>query len=633
MTNPGRSWALAGLLAAGTLGGAGTAPTVMLLVHSAIAVLVGIELCSRTSPDPVHRLVLLPLLGFSATVFAGVCAADYGYGALTTLLEMAAFLGVAWLAFRGGGRFLEQLRIVLPAAALLQVGYVLFRRLTLDEWRSAGTFFNPNHLSAWLVAAMLLLLGSRHSRPSTRVGILHGGAILALFAGQVLSGSRGAFVGLAAGALYLLIIAWRSLKRKEKLAGVAVIALAGAVVAGAMVLRFREPDRFSLHRTGIWSGAVDMVLDNPWIGVGPNQFDWNARRYQFADGEGFLSYDHLYSGSHSDWLRLPAEFGIPATILLLLVLLGSAAVIRDRRRSGSLPPSSAGAVAALLALLVQSAFQNLSHSPAVYLTAAALIGGLLGRTNPLPSQRTRNRSWRGFVRLGSFLGCAVLLITFTAADVGPYLAHRLTNGLGRVPARADLERAVQLNKLQPHIRMSLAESYLSDGPLTLEGYQAARAHGEEAVRLHPGDAELRRRLARIEARGCRELFRDQASRERAFLHYRKAEQLAPFMAIIPLEAGDFLYTVSDPGGAIAAADRVLALEPGSVPPRLLKAAALLAQDGAAALPRARALRQEAAAIVEAAAGAGRENEYARVMLEIDPNREAVLVQWMEQLSR
>ena len=32
------------------------------------------------------------------------------------------------------------------------------------------------------------------------------------------------------------------------------------------------------------------------------------------------------------------------------------------------------------------------------------------------------------------------------------------------------------------------------------------------------------------------------------------------MAMIPLEAGDFLLSVSDPEGAAAAADRVLALE-------------------------------------------------------------------------
>jgi O-antigen ligase len=568
-----------------------------------------------------------------AVALAGAGAATYGYGALTAVQELAVCLGVAWLAVRGGMPFLKRLGIVLPAAALLQVGYVLFRRLAHDEWRSAGTFFNPNHLAAWLVAALLLLAGSRDRRPSTRESMLLGGAILVLFTGQVLSGSRGAFIGLGAGALYLIFIAWRTLKRRERIVVVAVLTLAGAVVAGAMIQRFRGPDRFSLHRTGIWSGTIAMVADNPWTGVGPNQFNWSARQYQFDDGEGALAYDHLYSNSHSDWLRLPAEFGIPGTVFLILSLFGSASMIRKRRKTGTLPPSSAGAVAALLALLVQAAFQNLSHSPAVYLTAAALIGGLLGRTDPLPSQRTRNRSWRGSVRLGSLAGCAVLLITFIAVDVGPYLAYRLTAGQDRAPTQAELQLAVGYNRIQPYIRMSLAESYLSRGALTLEAYQAARVHGEEAVRLHAGDAELRRRLARIEARGCRELYRDKASRERAHRRYLEAEKLAPFLAMIPLEAGDFLYTVSDFHGAIEAADRVLILEPGSVPPRLLKATALLAGDGAASLQQARSLRQEAVAIVEASAGERRENKYAEVMLEIDPDRAAVLDRQMAQISR
>ena len=624
---------LAGLLIAGTLGDGGNGPLVMLLVHLGVAVLVGSELGFHGQGEPLPRTVLWPLLGFMAATLAAAATSPYGYGALTTLLEMAVFFGIAWLAVRGGMPFLDRLRTVLPIAALAQVGYVMVRRLFLDEWRSAGTFFNPNHLAAWLVVAVLLLAGSRDRRPTTREWTLHGIAVLVLFAGLVLSGSRGGMVGLGVGGLYLLIVGWGRMTRRERSAAVAGAVLVGVVLAGAMVRRFQGPDRFSLHRTGIWSGTVDMVSDNLWSGVGPNQFDWNARRYQFADGEGALSYDHLYSNSHSDWLRLPAEFGLPGTLLLILALTGTVSVIRRRRRSGSLPPSSAGAIAALLALLVQSAFQNLSHSPAVYLTAAALLGGLLGRKDPFPERLGLPCDGRGSFRPSAFIGCTVLLVLFLAADVGPYLAYRFTDGLGRTPAQADLERAVQLNRLQPYIRMSLAESHLGVAPLTLETYQSARANAEEAVRLHPGDAELRRRLARIEARGCRELFRDRASRERALRHYLAAENLAPYLAMIPLEAGDFLYTVSDPGGAAAAADRVLALEPGSIPPRLLKALALLARDGVAAVPEARSLMEEAGAIGEAAAGVLRENEYARVMLDVDSGRKAAVLTALDEASR
>ena len=633
MNRVGMPSVLAGLLIAGTLGGGGTGPLVMLLVHFGVAVLVGRELYSHGQGGPLPGRILWPLTGFMAAALAAAATAAYGYGALTALLELAVFFGIAWLAARGGMPFLDRLRTVLPIAALVQVGYVLIRRLFLDEWRSGGTFFNPNHLAAWLVVAVLLLAGSRDRRPTTREWALHGIAVLVLFAGLVLSCSRGAMVGLAAGGLYLLIVAWGRMTRRERTAAMAGAVLVGVVVAGAMVRRFQGPDRFSLHRTGIWSGTVAMVSDHLWSGVGPNQFDWNARRYQFADGEGALSYDHLYSNSHSDWLRLPAEFGLPGAVLLILVLLGTASVIRQRRRSGLLPPSSAGAVAALLALLVQAAFQNLSHSPAVYLTAAALIGGLLGRRDPVPERLGLPCDGRGSLRPGAAIGCTVLLVTFLAADVGPYLAYRFTDGLGRIPARADLLRAVQLNRLQPYIRMSLAESYLGAGPLTLDAYQSARANGEEAVRLHPGDAELRRRLARIEARGCRELFRDRASRGRALRHYLAAEELAPYLAMIPLEAGDFLYAVSDPGGAAAAADRALALEPGSIPPRLLKAIALLARDGADALSEARSLLEEAGAIGGTMSGDRRENEYARVMLEIDPGRKAAVLEALDKASR
>jgi hypothetical protein len=213
------------------------------------------------------------------------------------------------------------------------------------------------------------------------------------------------------------------------------------------------------------------------------------------------------------------------------------------------------------------------------------------------------------------------------------MAYRLTDGLDRAPGRGELQLAARYNRIQPYIRMSLAESYLLDGALTLEAYQAARAHAEQAVRLHSGDAELRRRLARIEAKACRDLFRDQASRRRALMHYQAAEKLAPYLAMVPLEAGDFLLTVSDPAGAAEAADRVLALEPGSVPPLLLKAMAVLERDGAAAVPEAKSLLEEAAAHAAAADGDRKENEYAAVMLRQDPDRVAAVVRRIEQLSR
>jgi hypothetical protein len=440
-------------------------------------------------------------------------------------------------------------------------------------------------------------------------------------------------IGLAAGSLYLLSVAWKAMTRKERAVAVLAAVLAGAVVGGAMVKRFQGPDRFSLHRVGIWNGTVEMVQDHLWTGVGPGQFDWNAARYQFPDGEGLLSYDHRYSGSHSDWLRLPAEFGLPGTVLMILLLAGTVQAVRKRRRSGALPPWSAGPVAALLALLVQSAFQNLSHSPAVYLTAAALIGGLLGRGDLLPERLGLPCDGRGSPRPWRIAGTVVLLLVFLAADVGPYLAYRFTDGLGRKPGIADLERAVQWNRLQPHIRMSLAEAHMEGRPMTPDAYRSARTEGEEAVRLHTGSAELRKRLARIEARGCRELFRDRASRERALRHFLAAEARAPYDAVIPLETGDFLFSVSDPAGAVAAADRALRLEPGSIPPRLLKAVSLLARDGGAAVPEAERLLKESETIGTAGTGAGFESEYTRVMLAVDPERLAAVEEALDKASR
>jgi len=598
-----RRYTLAAVLLFTTLGSGGTDPFVMMIVHGLLLTLVALELLYPSQRSPFPGTVLAPSLCFGAVALTGAALAPHGYAAFSTLQEGFAFAAVVWLAYRYGRRFHMILFQTLVAGGVVQALYVIVRRVFLGEWRSPGTFFNPNHLAAWLVLVLLLMAGTWDRRPALRDWLMRGGAGVLIFAAVVLSGSRGALVGLAAGSLYLLARVWRSIGRREK--GLAILSglILAVVVSSALVIRFQGPDRFAFHRLSIWKGTADLILDHPLIGVGPGQFDWAAEQVQFPDGEPPLNFDHRFNQTHSDWLRLPAEFGLSGMLFLLAAMIGLGFMIRDREKESVL--RVAGTIAALIAMLTQAAFQNLSHRPGVYLAVAGLIGTVVALTTSSAGGEGDSAGRVRGVRAGRFqvVAVALLLVLFLTADVGPWLADGFARSARRGDPVTNLRKAILLNRVQPWYHMRLAEQILkAEDDLTLEPYLAARLEAEAALRLHPRSGELALRMARIEAAGCRELFRDAASRARAYEWYLLAERLLPARPLVPQEAGEFLYGVTDLSGAAAAADRVLALEPNAVKARLLKAAALFEIGGRNRTAQIALLLTEAAELEEQYAG-------------------------------
>jgi O-antigen ligase len=578
----------------------------MLAVHGALAALwIWILLARpRTGWSPVTAPTAA-FTAFLALALAGAAMAPYRYGAFTLIQELAAFTAVALLASRCGPRLCNFLALPVLAAASLQGAYVLVQRFALDMDRPAGTFFNTNHLGAWLAAAVLLGLGTYENTPDRRTRMLRIGLAVPALAGLLASTSRGAFLGLVAGTVWLVILLWRKISARQRTALVVTACILGIAAGAMLVQRFRTVDPYALHRVQIWQSSLSIIQDRPWLGTGPGQFASTAEGYQFADGTPPLDYDRIFRRPHSDWLRPPGEFGIPTTVVLLLALVLTVRAMRGRDRSGI----DAGALAALVALAAHGAVENLSERPAIYLLAAALLGALVSRKKA--SQEPAEDD--GTVRAVRALACVVLVVVFLAGDVAPYRAWRYGKA-------GDVLGACRFNPLQPFLHMRQAESLADEGfELDLVYYAWSRETAERAVRLHPREGSLRLRLARIEALACRRLFGDLQSRTRAAARYLDAEKLSRPTALIPLEAGEFLYGTSDFRGAVAAADRAIALEPEAPAPLLLKARALLQIGGGDAAGKARDLLDRALELEARYAAVPRQNEYSRLLLDLDPD--------------
>lgn len=586
---------LIALLLLSTLGHGGARPGVLLAWHALTVVLLVVALVFPAACGTDTRRIAPMALGgfaiFATVAVIGAVLAPYGYAAWLLLLELGAFLAVGVLAARCGPRLLDRLPTPLLALAVVLGSFALWQRFALEVPRPAATFLNPNHLAGWIVAVLLLATGAAVGldRPSWKCAAPRSLAALLLLGVLLVTGSRGAFLGLFVGLVVLGVLNRHRLPRALKIGAGAACLFVVLLAAGSQGLRLRESDPFRYQRVRIWQSSLRVVQEQPWTGTGPRQFAAASRHVQFADGDGPLRYDRSFSFPHSDLLRIPCEFGWPGVAAFVLAVLAAGRVVYLRRRDGKLGPAGVGAVAALAGLSTQALIDHVTHRPAMYLLGALLLGALTSRFDASPS---RYPAWLR-------LGLAVLILTvFAVGDMAPYLAWRETDDLprGRLNGveQQRLARALELNPVHPEYWSRRAEHLAAEGgELDLDTYARAREAAERAVRLQPADAEYRRQLARVEAQGCRYLFRDAATRERARGEFAEASRLAPYDPFILLELGSFLLDTGDPQGARRAAERVLGLEPESVVPRLLLAEALMAYGAEGAEQQAERLMQEA----------------------------------------
>jgi O-antigen ligase len=568
--------------------------------------------------DRVGAIAPAPLKAgalFLALTVLGAVFAPFFFAAWLTCLEIAVWFAVLLLAARSGEELLPNLRRLVVAVAAAQGLLALYQRMILGEARPPGTFLNPNYLACWLAMALILSAGAwRRDLPASAKAItlaLAAPSAAALF----LTGSRGGMLALAAGLLWLLLRSWRSLRPAERRLSVVVIVVALTLVGWRMAGRLQEDDPFRYQRAKIWKATAGMVMEEPWWGTGPGQFGLAASSHQFADGNGPLQYDRSFRIPHSDLLRAPAEFGIPAALALFAAVVLAVLEISRRRFA------EAGPQAALIAVGFQALVDDPSHWPAVYLLTAVLLGRLLSRP-AAPSPALPKAALAGLV--------AVLLLVFAVGDVAPTASHLRAVELPAYDLTAeqgmDLTTVLRLNPIHPGYWRRRAESLAGGSArLTLESYASAREAAERAVRLNPADGLNHWMAAKVERRGCLELFRDRACLDRVSRRYRWAQALKPYDVRISLDHGQFLLAAGEPLAARRFAERALTMEPLGVAPRLLLAESLVGQQ-MPDVARAVELAKEAQGLAMEHSRAAEANEYSQQMLALDPRRLARLLE-------
>jgi O-antigen ligase len=217
--------------------------------------------------------------------------------------------------------------------------------------RATGIYSHPNNLALFLERAFLLSLPMLAFRPWHPLLSL---AIGAQIAGLFLTYSRGALLAVIVGIGITLVI----LGMRQKLRVMAGLTL---VTGAVLFIAFRErlldlggsgsaPTRFA-----IWRSSVQMLIDHPLFGVGPDQFLYQyGLRYiePSAWDERYTSHPH--NVVLDVWLRLGAA-GVGAFTALTFAVCQLVVRFRHRIRTDAI---ACGAIAALAGGLAHGQLDN-----------------------------------------------------------------------------------------------------------------------------------------------------------------------------------------------------------------------------------------------------------------------------------
>ena len=263
------------------------------------------------------------VLGILAIALASTAwAADQTSAAVTTTSRYAGFAVIYVIITQfGQDRVLQRriawtLAITCTIAAALGLYYYLYgdaQLATLPHAQQNDFAF----ILATSLPLMFFLLGrTRVLRPALLA------AIALVSAAILLSLSRGAFIGLAAGFILFVLTDRRRLQ---------VTVTAGVLAAiGTLLVIHSNPQRFheavSLKqnvaqqnvstRFGAWGAAGRLASDHPLLGVGPGNFQFH---YNQLTGQPLGTF--TLTVAHNALLDIGAELGVVAMSLLALYLV------------------------------------------------------------------------------------------------------------------------------------------------------------------------------------------------------------------------------------------------------------------------------------------------------------------------
>jgi O-antigen ligase len=351
------------------------------------------------------------------------------------------------------GLWLARQRSEAPQAAALAfvpavAGYALISKLSQDPGETFGFFPNRNHTATLLSMGVIVGLGATVQALREKRWVTMGFAVaalgLCLLAALGWSLSRAGLLLVAVGSLVWLACLGKSYLGKHAVKLVALTALAG--FGGFLVtdnpIKERLQDNVEMinevlesseeadesaaksidFRVPTWLDTLEMIAENPWVGVGPGQF-----RYVFTQYRDRTAVMGETKSVHpeSDWLWMASEVGIPATLLLAALVVLALVFSLKRVTRGRVRAVRVACLVAAGLVVLHGCFDVPGHRLPLALAAAWLFG------LSIPPSHKERKALERSRPLGS--GLAGHLAGLVLLGLGIWL---LLAGWGQVPATA-----------------------------------------------------------------------------------------------------------------------------------------------------------------------------------------------------
>jgi O-antigen ligase len=542
--------ALAGVLAAWpklkTARGAG-----LIAISSAVLFIAYIIVRNRVS---LNQLPFIESIGRTQLVIAAGSLIVYGIVALV-LYKPSHRQVLVWVWL-----FMAVVQVVVGAIQFKEGNQwmpISWLQRADDWWRASGLYISPNHFAGYLeitglMAGSFVLWG----RTGWISKVLAGYVALCCVAGVAISGSRGGYLSLSAGALALFILSVLVFGRlrPERLVpvGIAAALVMVAVFFGVTALMTKSDfvrnrmenvaDKENM-RFLLWNSALKQHEISPVVGTGGFTFIYFGRKFRDPS----VQNDPVHV--HNDYLQLFADYGnVGAGLFLLFYFahlttgsLGLIRIVGRAHRDGVMQSNglalNVGALSGLAAMTVHSAVDFNMQIPANALQMAVLFGILATpySLENLPIGKMRGVALFGLRCLLALGGLAFMI--YTAKWVpSEYYAER-----SRVALRDNYlgdslrfaEEGIKWDALNPELYFYAGESLRIEGEkATVEKRALLRKSIEyykKAVSLFPLDSRLLLKTA--DALGTAGDY------EAASEYLDFAEQVDPNSALIPANRG------------------------------------------------------------------------------------------------
>lgn len=311
--------------------------------------------------------LLFALLGMASYGLMGL-PQPFETSPLMSLVSFVVLMFVTLILVDSPGR----LRTVL----LVAVGSVTYASLhVIREWQKYGGMSfgyrpgwvtgDPNYFSVSALLCLPVAFYLLRTAPQRWERYLCVSSVATTLVALTLAASRGALLGVAAGAL---LVVWRSAHRTRTLFGVACILAPLMVLTPASpldrLLNPTVPDQESWDiRKALWDAGLVMISNHPLTGIGTGNFKSLVTLFS-AEVPDFVA--------HNSYVEIAAEMGVPGLFLFVATLVSAFVSLQPLARDTSsrkalIPETARGLQTGLLASAVALFFVSAQYQKLLWL--------------------------------------------------------------------------------------------------------------------------------------------------------------------------------------------------------------------------------------------------------------------------